>query len=161
MSDRPFEIHGAVGGWLFQAAITVAKSSDVPAAGEVVARPEGVEFDRQAFLNRILAERESIPLAVPASEALLRSAASRLYYEAFHKALIFAEANSLPLRGDARGSHDELIKRLHGHNPVLSKKMRSMREIRTHADYDLSTFFEPSRVDEARKRLTEIVGMLK
>lgn len=151
MSDRAYDAHGVVGNWLFAQAVEFAKKP----------LDMGEDLGDEKFLRGLLAERDSSPADVPPSEAFLRSAASRLYYEAYHKALTFADKKGLKVIGDARGSHDELIKRLHGHNPLLTVKMRSIKAIRTHADYDLQTFFEPSRVDEAKKRLVEIVGMLK
>lgn len=96
----------------------------------------------------------------PSEEASLRSAASRLYYSAYHRALDYADANNFQLKGVAKGSHDRLIKRLHGNNAtVLARKLRSMKDIRCHADYDLSVQFEELQVKEMSSRLADVIAL--
>lgn len=96
----------------------------------------------------------------PDDEAIYRSVASRLYYAAYHKALNFADLHSLRVVGDAKGTHDQLYKRLHGRNSMLARKLRSMKDIRCDADYVIDVGFEKSKVVEQEKRLQDFEDML-
>ncbi|WP_174874195.1 hypothetical protein [Vogesella oryzae] len=96
----------------------------------------------------------------PMAEAVIRSAANRLYYSAYHRALRMADAKKFQLKSVAKGSHDKLIKRLADNNAsLLSRKLRSMKEIRCHADYDLTLQFEEKHLKEMSLRLADVVSL--
>lgn len=97
----------------------------------------------------------------PIDEAAHRTAASRLYYSAYHRAKKFADANSLTLNVPAKGSHDELMKRLTaGGHSLLVRKLRSMKALRCHADYELGLLFEEVQLKEMSNRLTDVISLL-
>jgi len=79
-------------------------------------------------------------------EVFKRSAASRAYYCAFHVCQNIADTQQLPpAQNRNTGSHQQLIKRLlHSDNKRLNKLgtvLRQGRDLRTEADYKLSSTF--------------------
>jgi uncharacterized protein (UPF0332 family) len=82
-------------------------------------------------------------LAGGQSEPEWRSAASRAYYAAFHKALEVADG-CLPPNPVAIGEHERLTERLKSHGVKgrsLAYVLIDYKRIRTRADYELSMGF--------------------
>lgn len=82
-------------------------------------------------------------LANGSAECEWRSAASRAYYGAFHKALEVADAH-LPANPLAIGEHEKLTERLKAQGlkgRSLAYVLIDLKKVRTHADYHLATQF--------------------
>jgi len=103
-----------------------------------------------------------------ASEIDFRSAGSRAYYGVYHKAKEVAEEKELtPIKADNAGSHESLIKTLHGIGTVnaqsVAEAMRAMKKFRHLCDYHVNGAVKSKhasmKVTEARL-LMERLGRL-
>lgn len=87
----------------------------------------------------------SVDLQKQGSEASLRSASSRAYYSTFHVAR--EKAKGTQIEKSPRGSHDKVclqVSSLYG--KAAGKLLRTMKNERNQADYDLSLGYSEENV---------------
>lgn len=113
--------------------------------------------------REFLALAEQLVASDTRSEALLRTAASRAYYGAYHAA---QEAFNTTVNRNERagGMHARFIQSLTNspdkHDRAIGYMLKSIYDLRITADYDLSDTFKETQGSDAIKKTQKLIAAL-